>query len=52
VSLERITVGLQEELDVEMFRTFAPKEVEREAEDVNLPMVSEFSDDIGDVPPE
>jgi hypothetical protein len=52
VSLEKVTVGRLEELDVEMFRTFAPMEVEREAEDVNLPMVSEFSDDIGDVPPE
>jgi hypothetical protein len=50
VSLEKITVGRLEESDVETFRTFALMEVEREAEDVNLPMVSEFSDDIGDVP--
>jgi hypothetical protein len=49
VSLEKITVGRLEESDVE---TFALMEVERGAEDVNLPMVSEFSDDIGDVPPE
>ena len=47
-----VTVGRLEELDVEMFRTFALMEVERETEDVNLPMVCEFSDDIGDVPPE
>ena len=50
MSLESIIVGRLEELNVEMFRTFAPMEVEREAEDVNLPMVYEFSDDIGDVP--
>jgi hypothetical protein len=44
------TVGRLEELEVQMFMTFAPMEVEREAEDVNLPMVCELPDDISDVP--